>query len=123
MKRLFLGAALAALAFPAAADPGDVAAADLSFIAELDDAGPQINAVIVANRRAPQEAREAADEARTVTRDAVARIGHGEPGAALEEGETTAYVAGSYAAVKRRPDHGAGNGRPDHGAGNGGPGS
>src|SRR5690606_11763183 len=53
-------AGLLALSFPAWADPGDDAAARLVRIAELDDAGPQINAVVATNRNAPTEARAAA---------------------------------------------------------------
>ena len=52
--------ALLALSSPALADPGDDAAAYLARIAELDDAGPQLNAVIVVNPNAPAEARAAA---------------------------------------------------------------
>ncbi|MEO6386893.1 MAG: amidase [Croceibacterium sp.] len=61
MKPAFLAAA-AALAFsaPAAADPGDDASAYLARIAQVDDAGPELNAVIVANPYAPAEARAAA---------------------------------------------------------------
>ena len=44
---------------PASADPGDDAAADLARIAELDDAGPELNSVIVVNSNAPAEARAA----------------------------------------------------------------
>lgn len=53
-------AALLALSSPAWADPGDDAAVQLARIAELDDAGPQLNAVIVVNPNAPAEARAAA---------------------------------------------------------------
>lgn len=52
---------LLALASPVAADPGDDAAAYLERIAALDDAGPEINAVIAVNRDAPAEALAAAD--------------------------------------------------------------
>jgi amidase len=60
MKISLAFAALAALSAPAAADPGDDAAAYLRRIAEVDDAGPQLNAVIATNPRAPAEARAAA---------------------------------------------------------------
>lgn len=53
-------AALLALASPALADPGDDAATYLARIAALDDAGPELNSVIVANANAPAEARAAA---------------------------------------------------------------
>ena len=59
-KRLALAALLTAAAAPAMADPGDDAAAYLARIAEIDDAGPQINSVIVANADAPAQARAAA---------------------------------------------------------------
>lgn len=54
-------AAFAALSAPATADPGDDAAAQLARIAQLDDAGPQLDAVIVTNPDAPAAARAAAD--------------------------------------------------------------
>ncbi len=54
-------AALLVLSSPAAADPGDDAAAMLARIAAIDDAGPKLDAVIVANPDAPAEARAAAD--------------------------------------------------------------
>ena len=47
MRKLSALAALLALSSPALADPGDDAAAYLARIAELDDAGPELNAVIV----------------------------------------------------------------------------
>ena len=47
MRKLPALAALLALSSPALADPGDDAAAYLARIAELDDAGPELNAVIV----------------------------------------------------------------------------
>src|SRR5688500_5561468 len=53
-------AALLALSAPARADPDDDAAAYLARIAQIDDAGPELNAVIVTNRNAPAEARAAA---------------------------------------------------------------
>ena len=53
-------AALLVLSSPAAADPGDDAAAMLARIAAIDDAGPQLDAVIVTNPDAPAEARAAA---------------------------------------------------------------
>jgi amidase len=52
--------ALLALSSPARADPGNDATADLARIAELDDAGPELNSIIVANPNAPAEARAAA---------------------------------------------------------------
>jgi amidase len=60
MRRLPALAALLAVSTPAWADPGDDAAAHLVRIAELDDAGPRLNAVIVTNPNAPAEARAAA---------------------------------------------------------------
>lgn len=60
MRKTAAFAGLLALSFPAWADPGDDAAARLVRIAELDDAGPQINAVVATNRNAPTEARAAA---------------------------------------------------------------
>jgi amidase len=60
MRTLSALAALLALSSPAWADPGDDAAAYLARIAELDDAGPELNSVIVANPNAPAEARAAA---------------------------------------------------------------
>jgi amidase len=60
MRKLPALAALLALSAPARADPGDDAAAQLNRIAELDDAGPRLNAVIVTNPNAPAEARAAA---------------------------------------------------------------
>ena len=59
MRKLSALAALLALSSPALADPGDDAAAYLARIAELDDAGPGLNAVIVTNPNAPAEARAA----------------------------------------------------------------
>src|SRR5688500_9969951 len=53
-------AALLALSAPASADPGEDAAAYLARIAQIDDAGPELNAVIVTNPDAPAEARAAA---------------------------------------------------------------
>ena len=61
MRKHFALAALLVLSSPAWADPGDDAAAYLARIAELDDAGPNLNAVIVVNPNAPAEARAAAD--------------------------------------------------------------
>lgn len=58
-KSLALGALLA-LSSPASADPGEEAAAYLARIAEIDDAGPELNSVIVVNPDAPAEARAAA---------------------------------------------------------------
>jgi amidase len=60
MRKISALAALLALSSPALADPGDDAAAYLARIAELDDAGPEINSVIVVNPNAPAEARAAA---------------------------------------------------------------
>jgi len=59
MRKISALAALLALSSPAWADPGDDAAAHLARIAELDDAGPELNAVIVTNPNAPAEARAA----------------------------------------------------------------
>jgi len=61
MRKLSALAALLALSSPALADPGDDAAAYLARIAEIDDAGPQLNAVIVVNPDAPAQARAAAN--------------------------------------------------------------
>ena len=61
MKHALLAAALLAMSAPALADPGDDAAAYLARIAELDDAGPELDAVIATNPNAPAEARAAAD--------------------------------------------------------------
>jgi amidase len=60
MRKHLALAALLALSSPALADPGDDAAAYLARIAELDDAGPTLNAIIVTNPNAPAEARAAA---------------------------------------------------------------
>jgi len=60
MRKIPAFAALLALSSPALADPGDDAAAYLARIAELDDAGPELNSVIVTNTNAPAEARAAA---------------------------------------------------------------
>ena len=60
MRKLPALAALLALSAPAWAGPGEDAAAQLARIAELDDAGPRLNAVIVTNPNAPAEARAAA---------------------------------------------------------------
>src|SRR5688572_18967754 len=57
MRKLPALAALLALTSPVRADPSDDATAHLARIAELDDGGPAINAVIVTNRAAPEEAR------------------------------------------------------------------
>ncbi len=59
MRTLAALAALLALSSPALADPGDDAAAYLARIAELDDAGPELNSVIVVNPNAPADARAA----------------------------------------------------------------
>jgi amidase len=62
-KSLTLAALLAPsllIPSPASADPGDDAAAYIARIAELDDAGPELNSVIVVNPNAPAEARAAA---------------------------------------------------------------
>ena len=56
-KRLTLAAL--ALSSPACADTGADATAYLARIAEFDDAGPELNAVIVVNPAAPEEARAA----------------------------------------------------------------
>ena len=61
MLRFAALATLVALSSPAFADPGDDAAVYLRRIAALDDAGPELNAVIVVNPDAPAEARAAAD--------------------------------------------------------------
>ncbi|WP_347303316.1 amidase [Croceibacterium sp. TMG7-5b_MA50] len=55
-----LAALLLATAAPVLADSGDDAAAYLRRIAALDDAGPELNAVIVTNPDAPEQARAAA---------------------------------------------------------------
>jgi len=60
MRKLPALAALFVLSSPALADPGDDAAAYLARIAEIDDAGPTLNAVIVTNPNAPSEARAGA---------------------------------------------------------------
>ena len=60
MRKIFALAALLALSSPAWADPGDDAAAYLARIAEIDDAGPELNSVIVVNPDAPAQARAAA---------------------------------------------------------------
>jgi amidase len=60
MKTFIVCVALLALSTPALADPGSDAAADLSRIARIDEAGPRLNAVIVVNGQAPQEAQAAA---------------------------------------------------------------
>ena len=57
LGNFFALAAALVLPAPAGADPGDDAAAYLARIAELDDAGPELNAVIVVNPNAPAEAR------------------------------------------------------------------
>src|SRR6187551_353651 len=57
MRKLPAFAALLALSSSALADPGDDAAAYLARIAALDDAGPELDAVIVTNPNAPGEAR------------------------------------------------------------------
>lgn len=51
---------LLALSSPVLAEPADDAAAYLARIAQLDDAGPQLNAVIAVNADAPAQARAAA---------------------------------------------------------------
>src|SRR5687768_15729353 len=61
MRKSFALATLIAVASPALADPGDDAAAHLARIGELDDAGPELNAVIVTTSEAPAEARAAAE--------------------------------------------------------------
>jgi amidase len=61
MRPLFALVALLALSSPAWADPGEDAAAYLARIADLDDAGPELNAVIVVNPDGPAQARAAAD--------------------------------------------------------------
>lgn len=61
MRKSLALAALLALSAPASADPGADAAAFLARIAEIDDAGPELNSVIVANPDAPAQARAAAD--------------------------------------------------------------
>ena len=60
MRKTLALAALLALSSPAWADPGDDAAGYLELISEIDDAGPQLNSVIVVNPNAPAEARAAA---------------------------------------------------------------
>lgn len=60
MRKTLALAALLVLSSPARADPGDDAAAYLARIAELDDAGPELNSVIVVNPNAPAEAHAAA---------------------------------------------------------------
>ena len=60
MRKIHALAALLALSSPALANPGDDAAAYLARIAEVDDAGPELNAVIVVNHDAPAQARAAA---------------------------------------------------------------
>ncbi|MBB5731268.1 amidase [Altererythrobacter atlanticus] len=59
MKRAFLLAGLALLAAPLRADPAEDAQVYLDRIAALDDAGPQLNAVIAFNADAPELARQA----------------------------------------------------------------
>ena len=63
MRKISALAALLALSSPAWADPGDDAAAYLARIAELDDAGPELNAVIVTLDPARAAAEAAASEA------------------------------------------------------------
>lgn len=58
--RAGLAMVVLALSAPAWADPGADAEADLSRIARIDDDGPRLNAVIVTNPRAPDEARASA---------------------------------------------------------------
>ena len=60
MRKLPALAALLALSSPALADPFEDAEGYLARIAALDDAGPQLNSVIVVNPNAPAEARAAA---------------------------------------------------------------
>ena len=60
MRNLVAFAALFALTSPARADPGDAAAGYLARIAEFDDAGPELNSIIVVSPNAPAEARAAA---------------------------------------------------------------
>jgi amidase len=60
MRKISALAVLFALSSPASADPGDDAAAHLARIAQLDDAGPELNSVIVVNPNAPAEARAVA---------------------------------------------------------------
>ena len=60
MRKTLALPALLALSSPALADPGEDAAAHLARIAEIDDAGPELNSVIVVNSDAPAEARAAA---------------------------------------------------------------
>jgi amidase len=59
MRKTLALAALLALSSPVQADPGAAAAAYLNRIAEIDDAGPTIGAVIVANPDAPADAEAA----------------------------------------------------------------
>jgi amidase len=59
MRKALALAASFALAVPALADPGDEATTYLDRIAAIDDAGPRIGAVIVANPEAPAQARAA----------------------------------------------------------------
>jgi len=63
MRKISALAALLALSSPAWADPGDDAAGHLARIAELDDAGPELNAVIVTLDPARAAAEAAASEA------------------------------------------------------------
>jgi amidase len=59
MRKLLALGALLAVSSPATADPGADAATYLARIAEIDDAGPAIGAVIVTNPQAPAEAQAA----------------------------------------------------------------
>jgi amidase len=59
MRKPLALAALLAVSSPGLADPGADAADYLTRIAEIDDAGPAIGAVIVTNPQAPAEARAA----------------------------------------------------------------
>ena len=60
MKKPFALVALIALTTPALAGPADDAANHLARISALDDAGPQLGAVIATNPAAPADARAAA---------------------------------------------------------------